>query len=103
MKRIDPWKVLNVRPGDTEEYLKTSYRKLMITCHPDHGGDEEVAKKINLAYEFLSNRLINELVPTPEQAGVFTMPTPVRVVRYVIVNSTGPNWQTSTTTNGWWY
>jgi len=39
--------------GDSE--IKGAYRRLMIQNHPDRGGDEAVAKNINLAYEVLSD------------------------------------------------
>ena len=33
--------------------IKSVYRKRMLVCHPDRGGDEEQAKKITVAYDLL--------------------------------------------------
>lgn len=55
----DPYSVLGVSPGCTEEELKTAYRKLAKQYHPDlHPGDETAARRmneINAAYEQIKN------------------------------------------------
>lgn len=38
---------------NTEEGLKQAYREACMKYHPDHGGDIEMMKMINIAYEFL--------------------------------------------------
>ena len=51
----DPYKVLGVSPGATDEEIKRAYRKLAKKYHPDlNPGDQEAAKKmqqVNAAYE----------------------------------------------------
>ena len=60
----DPYKVLGVSPGASDEEIKRAYRALAKKYHPDRNpGDEEAAKKmqqINAAYEQIKN---------PSQAG----------------------------------
>ena len=55
----DPYSVLGVAPGCSEEELKSAYRKLAKQYHPDlHPGDEAAAAKmneINSAYEQIKN------------------------------------------------
>ena len=55
----DPYSVLGVSPGCSEDELKTAYRKLAKQYHPDlHPGDEAAAKRmneINAAYEQIKN------------------------------------------------
>lgn len=55
----DPYKVLGVAPGCSEDELKSAYRKLAKQYHPDlHPGDAHAAQKmneINAAYEQIKN------------------------------------------------
>ena len=55
----DPYSVLGVSHGCSEDELKTAYRKLAKQYHPDlHPGDEAAAKRmneINAAYEQIKN------------------------------------------------
>ena len=55
----DPYKVLGVSPGATDDEIKKAYRKLAMKYHPDRNpGDEAAAKKmqeINAAYDQLTN------------------------------------------------
>ena len=51
----DPYKVLGVAPGASDEEVKRAYRRLAKKYHPDlNPGDQEAARKmqeVNAAYE----------------------------------------------------
>ena len=48
--------ILGVSKDASEDEIKKAYRKLALKTHPDkNGGDDTEFKKINLAYETLSN------------------------------------------------
>lgn len=49
----DPYSVLGVRRGDPWPTVKSAYRAAMMQHHPDRGGSEEMAKKVNAAYDQL--------------------------------------------------
>ena len=55
----DPYKVLGVTPGASQDEIKRAYRKLVKAYHPDlHPNDPAAAKKtneINEAYDMLQN------------------------------------------------
>lgn len=52
---IDPYKVLEVDNRASQIVIKAAYQALMKKNHPDHAGNEDTAKKINQAYEILSD------------------------------------------------
>lgn len=52
---VDHYKRLEVDHRASELVIKAAYMALMKKHHPDHGGDEKIAKKINEAYDILSN------------------------------------------------
>lgn len=49
------YEVLGVEATATQDEIKKAYRKLALQHHPDKGGDPEEFKKLNGAYEILSN------------------------------------------------
>ena len=53
--REDLYEVLGVSKSANDDEIRKAYRKLCLTHHPDKGGDEEVFKRIKLAYEILSD------------------------------------------------
>jgi DnaJ-class molecular chaperone len=52
---MDPYEALGVQKGATDEEVKKAYRKLAMKHHPDKGGDPEQFKKIQGAYDILSD------------------------------------------------
>lgn len=55
MLEEDPYNTLGVSGNATPEEIKKAYRKLSLLHHPDRNGNEETFKKINTAYETLSD------------------------------------------------
>jgi len=51
----DLYDILGVSPTATGREITTAYRKLAMVHHPDRGGDTEEFKKIQGAYDTLSN------------------------------------------------
>ena len=55
----DPYKVLGVEPGASDEEIKRAYRRLAKKYHPDLNPGDEVAarkmKEVNAAYERIKN------------------------------------------------
>jgi DnaJ-class molecular chaperone len=56
---MDPYAVLGLQQGASEEEAKTAFRNLAKTCHPDlhpnNAGAERRFKEINTAYEMIKN------------------------------------------------
>lgn len=52
---MNPYQILGLKPGASDDDIKKSYRKLAMKHHPDRGGDEAEFKKIKEAYETLIN------------------------------------------------
>lgn len=61
--------------ANTIEAVKVAYRKAALTYHPDHGGNEELMKLVNLAFE----RLMEEDW-TPYEARAAARETPLTEV-----------------------
>lgn len=51
----DYYKVLGVEKSASQEEIKRAFRKKAHELHPDKGGDEQAFKKVNEAYQALSD------------------------------------------------
>ena len=52
---MDPYQALGIQKGASDDEVKKAYRKLAMKHHPDKGGDPEQFKKIQGAYDILSD------------------------------------------------
>ena len=52
---MDMYNILDIDKNASKETIKKAYRKASLKHHPDRGGDSEEFKKINRAYEILSD------------------------------------------------
>jgi hypothetical protein len=53
MSRDEAWAVLGLQPGATEEQIRAAHRRLMRAAHPDSGGSDWLAARINQARDVL--------------------------------------------------
>lgn len=53
MSRAEAWKVLGLEEGASEEDIRATHKKLMMQNHPDRGGSDYLASKINEAKDVL--------------------------------------------------
>jgi hypothetical protein len=53
MTREEAYEVLGLRPGATADEIRAAHRRLMRAAHPDSGGSDWLAARINLARDIL--------------------------------------------------
>ncbi len=53
MTRVEALSVLGLKEGAGREEVMGAYKRLMLKVHPDHGGSEYLAAKLNQARELL--------------------------------------------------
>lgn len=56
MTREEAYQVLGLHPGATEAEIRAAHHRLMRTAHPDSGGSDWLATRINLARDVLLRR-----------------------------------------------
>ncbi|TNE63359.1 MAG: hypothetical protein EP335_09790 [Alphaproteobacteria bacterium] len=49
MSRDEALEVLGLQPGASEDEINAAYRRLMAQVHPDKGGNDWMASKLNEA------------------------------------------------------
>jgi hypothetical protein len=56
MSQAEAWQVLGLAPGATEAQVRAAHRRLMRVSHPDAGGSDWLATRINQARDTLLAR-----------------------------------------------
>ncbi|KAH7648065.1 chaperone DNAj domain chaperone [Cryptosporidium bovis] len=55
MTILEAYKILNVTPISSISKIRESHRQLMLRNHPDNGGSNYIASKVNEAKELICN------------------------------------------------
>ena len=53
MTAVEAYQILGLKPGATDAEIKDAHRRLMMAAHPDHGGSDWLATRINQARDVL--------------------------------------------------
>ena len=53
LSREEAYQILGLKPGATKADIKAAHRRLMATAHPDHGGSDWIAARLNQARDVL--------------------------------------------------
>jgi curved DNA-binding protein CbpA len=56
MSRAEALKVLGLQEGASDDDIRAAHRRLMLQNHPDRGGTDYIAAKINEAKDVLLMR-----------------------------------------------
>jgi DnaJ-class molecular chaperone len=70
MAETDYYKILGVSRGASQDEIKRAFRKKAHELHPDKGGDAEAFKRLNEAYQVLSDPEKRQRYDTFGAAGV---------------------------------
>ncbi|MDP1027200.1 DnaJ domain-containing protein [Sphingomonas sp. KR1UV-12] len=55
-ERTDAYATLGIAPGSDDEAIRAAHRRLLTGVHPDRGGSEALARRINAARDLLLDR-----------------------------------------------
>jgi hypothetical protein len=53
MSRMEALHLLGLNPGANTRAIRAAYKRLILECHPDHGGSHQTAACLNLARDIL--------------------------------------------------
>jgi ABC-type multidrug transport system fused ATPase/permease subunit len=56
LSQTEAWEILGLEPGSSDEEIIMAHKKLMQKLHPDRGGSNYMATKLNLARDLLLER-----------------------------------------------